>query len=201
MRHLLALNVGLEILMIATMDPTKIWMGNFWRTFGTLLWFYLRKKVNVDQNVALIHDWGLRPEKAKSGGHFGKVRLKNVFQLTSNPSLRYLLRRKLRTLNLKFWSLQSLDSPDNTIDVNGVDIIGSGDHENYFVKFDLNRYPIFHKNGSRLDADCKSIAVKIRAKWLQEYWPSIPKTTLTFVDADYSAGCYDFHKTVKPDYG
>ena len=103
---------------------------------------------------------------------------------------------------MKFWSHSSLDTA----------VTGSGDHENYFVQFNLNEYLKIHNNGALLNDECETIAVRIRSVSVNRMWPNIPKTTLLFTskkkyytiddlenksDIDF----HDFHKAVKPKYG
>ena len=107
----------------------------------------------------------------------------------------------------KLFSLKSVDSAKS----------GSGDHENYFVQLDLSKYTMVHKNGSLVDADCESKAVRIRNISEHTFWPNIPRTTLLFSknqdyiyettvedigDIDYFDDDFgSFSKAVKPNYG
>ena len=94
---------------------------------------------------------------------------------------------------------------------------GSGDHENYFVQLDLTEYTILDKDGSLIDADCESKAVRIRNISEHRHWPNIPGTTLLFSENEnyenetslHETGdidCFDnfvgnFSKAVKPNFG
>ena len=96
------------------------------------------------------------------------------------------------------WSRLSLDTAAT----------GSGDHENYFVQLNLSKYLKVHKNGSLLNADCKTIAVRIRTVFDHQMWPNINATTLLFSnntkyysDDALDISNYDFHKAIKPEYG
>ena len=97
----------------------------------------------------------------------------------------------------KCFSLLSLDTAD-----------GTGDHEN-----DYSKNKIIYKNGSLVDADCESKAVRIRNIIEHTFWPNIPRTTLLFSNIKFynlsEIGDIDvfsdfngsFHKAVKPKYG
>ena len=100
------------------------------------------------------------------------------------------------------WSRWSLDTADT----------GSGDHENYFDQLNLSKYLKVHKNGSLLNADCKTIAVRIRTVFGHQMWPTINATTLLFsnktkyhssegLDSNDAISNYDFHKAIMPEYG
>ena len=103
---------------------------------------------------------------------------------------------------MKIFSRQSIDTANT----------GTGDHENYFAKLDLNDYLTKH-DGDLLEAQCEAKAIRIRAVSKQIMWPNIPKTTLLFSDKKtyYSKGAVDlddedendftFYPTVKPHYG
>ena len=105
---------------------------------------------------------------------------------------------------MKIFSCQSIDTANT----------GTGDHENYFAKLDLDDYLTEH-DGDLLDAQCEAKAIRIRAVSDQIMWPNIPKTTLLFSDKKtyYSKGAVDldhldddkndftFYPTVKPHYG
>ena len=113
-------------------------------------------------------------------------------------------------MSLKFRKLFSLKSVDTAES-------GTGDHENYFVQLDLSKYTMVHQNGSRIDADCESKAVRIRNISNHTFWPNIPRTTLLFsknenydnkttledkgdID-DFVDSIGSFSKAVKPNYG
>ena len=96
-------------------------------------------------------------------------------------------------------------------------VSGSGDHENYFVQLDLTKYTVVHKNGSLVDADCESKAVRIRPISEHIFWPNIPRTTLLFSENenyfnkstlekiedidDFDDFNGSLHRAVKPNYG
>ena len=88
---------------------------------------------------------------------------------------------------------------------------GTGDHENYFVRLNLADYLRKHDH-ALLNANCESIAVRIRDVSNQRLWPNIPLTTLlfsntsTYYSPDYldqigDIQIFKFHQTVKPNYG
>ena len=68
-----------------------------------------------------------------------------------------------------------------------------------------------HQDGSYVNADCKSKAVKIRTNSTHVMWPNIARTTLLFSDIKYyfeddldkigDIDSYNFYKAVKPNYG
>ena len=69
-----------------------------------------------------------------------------------------------------------------------------------------------HNNGTSLNDECETIAVRIRTVSVNRMWPNIPKTTLLFsskkkyftmealTNKDHT-DFHDFHKAVKPNYG
>ena len=98
-------------------------------------------------------------------------------------------------------SLKSVDTAES----------GSGDHENYFVQLDLSKYTMVHKNGSLVEADCESKAVRIRNTPQHTSWP-FPRTTLLFsknenydnkttLEDKGDIDDFAFSKAVKPNYG
>ena len=67
-------------------------------------------------------------------------------------------------------------------------------------------------NGTSLNDQCETIAVRIRTVSVNQMWPNIPKTTLLFsskkkyfttkaLDNKDHIDFHDFHKAVKPNYG
>ena len=68
-----------------------------------------------------------------------------------------------------------------------------------------------HNNGTSLNDECETIAVRIRTVSVNQMWPNIPKTTVLFssrkkfytkdVLDDKDDIHYEFHKAVKPKYG
>ena len=94
----------------------------------------------------------------------------------------------------------------NILSRNSIDTAdtGTGDHENYFTRLDLNEYLTEH-DADLLDAQCEIKAIRIRAVADQIMWPNIPKTTLLFSDKNtYSSkrvDLDDYYPTVKPHYG
>ena len=100
-------------------------------------------------------------------------------------------------MSLKIFSRQSIDTAET----------GSGDHENYFAKLDLNEY-LIKRGGDLLNGQCETKATRIRAVSNQIMWPNIPKTTLLFSynEKYYSKGAMDitdfiFYPIIKPQYG
>lgn len=76
----------------------------------------------------------------------------------------------------------------------------------------MTKYTILHKNGSLVDADCESKAVRIRDISEHSFWPNIPRTTLLFSENENycdeaslentgDINIFNFHKAVKPNFG
>ena len=114
--------------------------------------------------------------------------------------------RTLLTM-MKIYQIHYLKSSINSLDTAKS---GTGDHENYFVQLNLAEYLMVHTNGSFLNAECESEAVRIRPVNVGTMWPNIKNTTLLFsskstfntegvIEGDISF--HDFHKAVKPNYG
>ena len=89
----------------------------------------------------------------------------------------------------------------------------SGDHENFYADYQLNMTEmlILHNNGSFVNDDCESKAVRIRAISEQRMWPNLRKTLLFSSQSTYNTeshleetgdvDLYDFHYAVNPKYG